>query len=545
MHNNRILMNSATQRRFAMKGVFRMGRIILSLALALASTLPAAAFWWPGQLREDLRDSRTQVRLRAGLKLARDGDTEAIPILIDLLAELPAAQRQPVESLLQDLAGEWAPHLTLVGDDDVARGIRRDAWASWWRRSDGEALLNEFRKRTLTPGDIAKVRPLLAKLSDMAFRVREQAQADLVAYGPPVMPLLRSALKDADLEKRLRIEHCLQAIAKSDRPSLPPVAARLVALRKPAGAVDALLAFLPWTEDEQLAGEVEHALTQLAVRGGKVDPALPRALDDEWPVRRAIAGKVLVGIGGGEHRAVRKLLADPDAAVRLCVALALVCAGDKEAVPALIDLAADLPASHAWQAAELLQHIAGNKGPALEDDNATGHQRHRAAWQKWWEDHAATIDLTSLPAGLTHKAAVQARASNSWDGHTPDRAFVGDRQTYWNAGGHAPQWLEADLGTSVELGSIHLVVAQLPAGQTTHEIWVSDQPIGEDRAKAKLVHSFQGQTDNAQALEFRFPKMTFARHVQIRTTESPSWVGWLEVQLRVGRPRFSFARISQ
>ena len=39
---------------------------------------------------------------------------------------------------------------------------------------------------------------------------------------------------------------------------------------------------------------------------------------------------------------------------------------------------------------------------------------------------------------------------------------------------------------------------------------------------------------------FAFPKDLFARYVQIRTTESPSWVSWWEVELRVGRSRFSF-----
>jgi RNA polymerase sigma factor (sigma-70 family) len=132
---------------------------------------------------------------------------------------------------------------------------------------------------------------------------------------------------------------------------------------------------------------------------------------------------------------------------------------------------------------------------------------------------------------------VRARASGSWDHHTPDRAFDGDRNTMWNASTYAPQWLEADLGASKELGAIRLLVAQLPDGWTTHEVWVSDEPIGDARAKARRAHRFVRYTKNYDTLEFEFPPGLTARHVQVHTTQSPSWVAWLEVNLRIGRSR--------
>jgi hypothetical protein len=76
---------------------------------------------------------------------------------------------------------------------------------------------------------------------------------------------------------------------------------------------------------------------------------------------------------------------------------------------------------------------------------------------------------------------VRACASNFEAVGPPDHAFDGNRQTVWAAGDYAPQRLEADLGAAVQLGSIQLGTTQLPAGETTHEIWVSDLPIGEDR----------------------------------------------------------------
>jgi HEAT repeat protein len=476
--------------------------------------------------------------LRAALALAKAKDADAIPVLIDLIAEVSPAQRKTIEDVLQELAGAWAPRLPLVGEDDVSRRIRRDAWAGWWRRTDGPALLHEFRKRTLSPTDLERVQTLIRKLSDKSFAIREQATADLVAYGAAVVPLLREALKGTDLEQRRRAERCLRAVARDEARALPPAAARLLALRKPAGAVEALLDFLPWAEAEDLADEVQTALATLAVRDGQVDPALVRALGDAFPVRRAAAAEVLAG-DARQRAAVRKLLADPDPAVRLCAAVALVHARDKEAVPVLIDLAADLPSSKAWQAEELLQHLAGARAPQVGKDGAAPRQQYRAAWQAWWKEHGGTVDLTKLHAAPPHKARVSARASNSWEGNTPDKAFDGSSETVWNAGNYAPQWIEADLGAPRPLASLRLVVIQLPAGETTHEVWVSHEPIGEDRTRAKLVHTFKGNTDNNQQLMLDFAKGLRARYVQVRTTESPSWVAWVEIELRVLRARAS------
>src|SRR5262249_12920997 len=60
-------------------------------------------------VRKLLQDPSPTVRLKAALSLAEANDATAIPVLIDLLAELPAEPRRQVEDYLQGLAGEWAP----------------------------------------------------------------------------------------------------------------------------------------------------------------------------------------------------------------------------------------------------------------------------------------------------------------------------------------------------------------------------------------------------------------------------------------------------
>lgn len=493
--------------------------------------------------RKLLHDPSPIVRLKAALALVKKEDSEAVPVLIDLLVEFPPSERQKIEEVLNALAGPWAPKVTLEGDDEISRRIRRDAWASWWQRTDGGSLLEEFRKRTLSAADLDKIRTLIAKLGDKAFAVRDKASAELVAYGTVIVPFLREA-KSSDLEQQRRLENCLRSIANKGSRTLPPVAARLVALRKPAGAVETLLAFFPWAEDPDLADEVQKALSTLARLDDNAHAALVSALEDSLPGRRAVAAELLAGLRDPKHlAALRKLLDDADPRIRLCVALALVQVGNKDGVPALIALAADLPREQSWHAEDALRRLAGPKAPTLGPGNEPKSRRaDRAAWEEWWKAHAATLDMAPLVPSVPRKPNVTARASKSGNIDTPDQAFDQDRKTAWNSRGFVPQWIEANLGVSCQLADIVLIVNQHPAGETVHEIWVSNEPIGDQETRAKRVHTFKGHTKSQQALKLDFPKELYAQYVQIRTTQSDGWVGWMEIELRVGGSRLSFIR---
>ncbi len=141
-------------------------------------------------VRKLLNDPAPGVRLRAAMALAEANDADAIPVLIDLLADLTAEQRRPVEEFLAQLAGEWAPTLQFQSDDEISRHIRRDAWASWWRHTDGATLLAAVRKHTLTPEARAKVVGYIAKLGDEQFAARENATKELFALGRITLPQL-------------------------------------------------------------------------------------------------------------------------------------------------------------------------------------------------------------------------------------------------------------------------------------------------------------------------------------------------------------------
>jgi RNA polymerase sigma factor (sigma-70 family) len=170
----------------------------------------------------------------------------------------------------------------------------------------------------------------------------------------------------------------------------------------------------------------------------------------------------------------------------------------------------------------------------------SGQSRYVRCWVQrdggWFVKFTECLNLPPMPAPQP-----RVRASSSWMPSTsPDKAFDGNRETYWNSGDYAPAWLEADLGAPTPLSSIVLIPAQDIDGSTTHEVWVSNEPIGDDRSKAKLAHTFKGETKNAQELKFTFPKEVTPRYVQVRTTQSPTWIAWWEVEIRVindGKPQ--------
>lgn len=121
-------------------------------------------------------------------------------------------------------------------------------------------------------------------------------------------------------------------------------------------------------------------------------------------------------------------------------------------------------------------------------------------------------------------------ASNQWLDNSPDRAFDGLGTTLWNAGSFATEWIEVDLQRTYLLSRIDLIIQQTPDSNTIHELWVSDNDIQNDVSGATLIHTFSGFTVNGQFLSVTLPTSVSARHLQVRTTSSASWVAWTEVQ---------------
>jgi HEAT repeat protein len=347
-------------------------------------------------LRKLLQDPAPVVRLRASLALAGAHDPKAVSTLVTLLSDLPPALAGQAEEYLIGLAGEQSPKVPL-GADDVARQKCRDAWAAWWLGTEGPWALEEVRKRTLKDGDRDKGAALVKALGDDDFDVRQKAEAELKALGPAMVPLLRQALNSPDVEVRQRAAACLKSIEKDTSAPLPAAVPRVLALRKPAGAADAILNFLPFAEDETIAAELQAALDAVAYKDGKPDPALARALQDPAAARRGAAAEALCeGPLGELQPEVRKLLKDADATVRLKAALGLAGARDKEAVPVLIALVGELPYAQAAPVEEYLNRLADGKPPAgLPEGDGEAAKKRRDAWAAWWQANSDRVALVA------------------------------------------------------------------------------------------------------------------------------------------------------
>src|SRR5262249_39303372 len=110
------LNNPDRSRRAAFMWTRRHGTILTLFVLAAAfSGLPLSLAGSPDEsevdLRKRLNDAKPAVRLQAALELVKKGNAEAVPVLIDLLAEVSPAHRQPIEEALRGLAGAWAPNV--------------------------------------------------------------------------------------------------------------------------------------------------------------------------------------------------------------------------------------------------------------------------------------------------------------------------------------------------------------------------------------------------------------------------------------------------
>jgi HEAT repeat protein len=278
-----------------------------------------------------------------------------------------------------------------VGDEQLLRaaGIA----------TDDRSLLDFFRRQTLDETLSRRAHALIDQLGSDSFPMREQASDGVAALGPVILPLLRQTIRATpDLEVRRRARDCVAQIESRWLPALAASAARLLARRKPPGTAETLLAFLPGPYDDRVHDEIQAALVVAARLNGELNPAVLRALTARTPERRTAAAVALCRCGAGEQvPAVRKLLHDPEASVRLCVAQELASGGERQAVPVLIDLLAQLPAEQAEQAEECLYRLAGSTAPPVVlGKDARAQQRCRDGWRDWWRAYGASVEMAVL-----------------------------------------------------------------------------------------------------------------------------------------------------
>jgi HEAT repeat protein len=351
------------------------------------------------QVRPLLKDPKPTVRFQVALALANAYDGDAVPILIDALAELAPAQQKQAEEWLSDLAGDWALKAP-QGPDATSRKLRRELWLTWWKNMDGKQLTEEFKSRMLSDEDYAKAQALIKNLDDNGADVRDKASKDLVALGPKVVPLLRQAGQREGKGAPLAVK-CADQIDKGAANPLPQAAPRLLSMRRPEGTLETFLAYLPYSESDTAANELTDLIVAVGVRDGKPDPLLLKALEDKVPARRSVAAYAVCRSGTADHLpAVRKLLKDPEIEVRLRTAEALASIHEREAVPVLIALLADLPLPQAFEVEDYLNRLttAENAPKAPLTSDPASRAKCRDAWAAWWKENGANVDLAKADA---------------------------------------------------------------------------------------------------------------------------------------------------
>jgi hypothetical protein len=140
---------------------------------------------------------------------------------------------------------------------------------------------------------------------------------------------------------------------------------------------------------------------------------------------------------------------------------------------------------------------------------------------------------TIASARVTTVAAIKPESiqvSGHWADHQkPEMAIDGELGRAWSSGDWRG-WIELDLGAVRELGRVEFALQFDPTGPATHEVYVADQPIGNNREKARLVERLSGVRENHAKLAVDCPNVS-ARYVQVHCPQSASWFNIRELNV--------------
>ena len=349
-----------------------------------------------------LKDQFPFRRHTAAYLIGRRAGAEHRDKLRDMLGDADPRVRDRV---MQGLYGKRPAQVieeAVTGDENLLKSVKIEVKET--------ALLEFFRKRTLSEAEQKRFRALVKDMGHSSYTVRTKASTQLLKEGMPVdkggSPLvlfLKEVEYDNNVELSRRAREVLDAIREKNNSAIPIAAAHLLARpakdTSPGEAIRTLLAYVPFADDDAVEDEVLTCLTLLSLREAKVEPALVKSLDDASPARRAAAAYVLGYVGTKEQVAkVQALLDDLQPAVRLRAAQGMLAARNKVALPTFVNLLGNAPAHYLPKIEEVLYRLAEDKGPTETIQAGSPETRAKAvrAWDKWLQDNQAKVDLTAL-----------------------------------------------------------------------------------------------------------------------------------------------------
>jgi hypothetical protein len=162
----------------------------------------------------------------------------------------------------------------------------------------GPALLRFLSERIPDKEERGKIQLLIAELGRTSYAAREKASAGLQKFGAKAAAFLQDALKSDDREVVRRAEKLLDQVGSSNEPAWSAAVVRLLAVRRPQGSAEALLAYYPWACDDTAGKETLFALTNLVEVDARAKGAIEAALRDPDAKKRGAAEMVLGKDGG-------------------------------------------------------------------------------------------------------------------------------------------------------------------------------------------------------------------------------------------------------
>ena len=128
-----------------------------------------------------------------------------------------------------------------------------------------------------------------------------------------------------------------------------------------------------------------------------------------------------------------------------------------------------------------------------------------------------------LPGQFVIPAGSTVSASNTWVDRGPaSNAFDGNTTTEWNAGAHPVQWIEIDFGSPRTIAGISALIDLVPDSFTNHDVTLD----------GVAAFSWTGNTVNGETLTHTFATPQTVQTVRITTTQSDSWVAWVEISFQ-------------
>src|SRR5262249_27541106 len=142
-------------------------------------------------------------------------------------------------------------------------------------KANGPALLDFLRKRATGQADTEQVADLIQALGNKDPILRDKATGELISLGEAVVPALRQAANELDkADAAARARKCLGQIEGPAGSALTTAVVRALGGLKPPGTVDALVAYLPLAEDDQVLEEITATLVAVSIKDGKADAAI-------------------------------------------------------------------------------------------------------------------------------------------------------------------------------------------------------------------------------------------------------------------------------